>query len=231
MRQVYRIELSGSFHLRGILRLSDELGVEGRLTDISTTGAALAFLPGSDPKLDLLTELEMNFEGPNGVHVETKAIVRSRVEGEQYVRYGFEFSNLEELNQRIPILMRAVFNRRRSPRVVPESSVEVKLEAEDTVTVTAKLANISVSGAAIEVPFTSFENYSDGGEVTITFDLPESLKSVSLRGFIRGIRMQGPYVHLGVEYSEMLTPKFEEQITELENYISSREVLSPYVPG
>jgi len=231
MRQVYRIELSGSFHLRGILRLEGDVGIEGRLADISTKGAALAFLPGSDPNLELDSELEMVFEGPNGVQVETKAIVRSRFEGDSFIRYGFEFANIEELNKRIPILMRAVFNRRRSPRVQPDTPVAVTLEAEGTDTITANLVNISVSGAAIEVPFTAFENYVDGGKVTTTLDLPEALKAVCLKGSIRGIRMQGPSVHLGIEFSEDTTPHWEEQVAQLENYVCSREVLSPYVPG
>ena len=231
MRQVYRIELSGSFHLRGILRLPGDVGIEGRLADISTGGAALVFLPGSDPNLQLNSELEMVFEGPNGVQVETLAIVRSRIERDDFVRYGFEFTNLEELNERIPILMRAVFNRRRSPRVQPDVPVSVTLEAEGADTITANLINLSVSGAAIEVPFTAFENYTDGGQVTTTIELPEALKGVCLQGSIRGIRMQGPSVHLGIEFSEDLTPQWEEQIAQLENYVCSREVLSPYVPG
>ena len=231
MRQVYRIELSGSFHLRGILRLAGNTGIEGRLADISTRGAALAFLPGSDPTLQLNSELEMIFEGPNGVRVETNAIVRSRVERDNFVRYGFEFTNIEELNKRIPILMRAVFNRRRSPRVQPEAPVAVKLEVEGTDTITANLVNVSVSGAAIEVPFTAFENYIDGSDVTTTFDLPDVLEGVCIKGSIRGIRMQGPSVHLGIEFSEDMTPQWKEQIALVGNYVCSREVLSPYVPG
>ncbi len=231
MRQVYRIELSGSFHLRGVLRLPGIADMEGRLVDISTTGASIAFLPGSDPKLQVHSELEMVFQGPNGVMVETTAKIRNCVKTDSFVRYGFEFMNLEELNSRIPILMRAVFNRRRSPRVLPAEPIAVELESEGVATITANLANVSVSGAAIEVPFTAFESYSDGAKVTTTMKLPGEESGVRVVGTIRGIRMQGPSVHLGVEFSRELTSDFDGQLAKLKTFVCSREILSPYVPG
>jgi c-di-GMP-binding flagellar brake protein YcgR len=231
MRQVYRIELSGSFHLRGILRLSEEQDIEGRLVDVSTHGASLAFLPGSDPNLTLGSELDMTFIGPNGIQVEAVTVVRNRFESDDFVRYGFQFKDVEGLNKNIPILMRAVFNRRRAPRVVPDKPIEVELSSPELETIAAKLVNLSTTGLAIEVPFTLFESYQAGLEVSAAFNLPGSISTVRVTGPIRGCRMQGPSVHLGIEIEEDKTPDFERQVAALENFVCSREVLSPYVPG
>lgn len=231
MRQVYRIELTGTFHMRGLLRLSEGVGVEGKLTDISAHGASLVFLSGSDPKLEIGYELAMVFSGPNGLVIETEAAVRSRYAQDEYVRYGFEFLRREELQARIPYLMRAVFNRRRAPRVAPESPIEVTLEPEGAEPLKGSLADVSVSGAGIEVPFLAFEKVPIGRTLKASFALPGCEHPVRVVGTVRGHRTSGPSVHVGIEFEADQTRDFPSQQAMLENYVSLREVETPFIPA
>ena len=76
-----------------------------------------------------------------------------------------------------------------------------------------------------------FESYRAGKEVTASFNLPGSISTVHVTGVIRGCRMQGPSVHLGIEIDKDKTQDFDRQVAALENFVCSREVMSPYIPG
>jgi hypothetical protein len=228
MRQVYRIDLTGSYHLRGVLRCPAFPEVEGKLTDISSTGAGLVFLANRDPKLTLGDELELIFCAPTGGEVETLAIVRSFVDRGDFVRYGFEFADPEELDARVPLLLRAMFNRRRAPRVTPEESVEVELTHESGA-VSGSLVEVSTVGAAFEIPFSCVEAFERGAVIQCEFSLPTCARALSLAAVVRSFRLVGPVVHLGVEFDVERTEEFDDVFSELQDFIASREIMSPFV--
>lgn len=223
MRDVYRIDLSGSFHLRGALRCEGQAGLEGRLTDISSRGAALAFWTQRDPKLAEDTEIDLLFAAPNGTHITAPARVVHSTPCEGFVRYGFEFLDAEELDRRVPILMRAMFNRRRSPRVKPAEPIDVELESGDQ-NVTCRLVDVSTSGMALELSFSQAGELDRGAHVGLEFTVPTSTSPVRVAGVVRGRRLVGPNVHLGVEFETEESVAQQQAVDALQDFVASREV-------
>ena len=227
MRQVYRIDLTGSYHLKGLLRCEAMPNLEGKLMDISAKGVGLAFTSEADPRLLVGAGLELVFRAPNGTELKAAAVVRDYVDPGGFVRYGFEFEDPEELDKRIPILLRPIFNRRRAPRVKPEAPISVQIEHAESST-TAELVDISTIGASVTLPFGQAEAFDRDSEVSLSFLLPTCTTLLTIAGLVRGRRLVGPTVHVGIEFDSLRTEGLADVESALQDFVASREVSSTF---
>ncbi len=228
MRQVYRIDLTNSYYLRGHIHAPGQHGIEGKLTDVSACGASLVFLTPADPGLEKDEEVELGFQvkGSDG-ELLTTAVVRSKNVGEALVRYGFEFLDYGGFDDKVPYVLRAVFNRRRAPRVKPEESVPVAIAGDAQAE--GQLVDVSTSGIAVEVPFHLAAAIDIGQRLELTLTFPGQRAAVMLAGVVRDRRMAGPAIHLGVEYDEK-APGYGSASQLIEDFVSTRELETGFVP-
>lgn len=231
MRQVYRIDLSDSYYLRGRMYLPGMPGVEGKLLDVSAHGASLVFLNGSDPKLRADEEVEVGFQvsGAEG-ELRAKAVVRSCARRESYVRYGFEFVDYANFGERVPLVLRAIFNRRRSPRVKPTTPVGVQVTG-GRAEVESQLVDVSTTGMAVELPFHAVESFACGETVRLGLTLPEHATAIGLEATVRARRLVGPVVHLGLEFSQTGGREREAALEAIEDFVAKSETSTDCVPG
>ncbi len=229
MRHVYRIDLSNSYYLRGVLLAKGNGEVEGRLVDISSLGASLVFYAGVDPELAVGKEVKLSFRVPGSPkELETSATVRAIAKSDGFIRYGFQFDDFENFND-IPLVLRAVFNRRRAPRVTPEDPATARISG-DKGSVDGKLVDFSVCGLCVEIPFHTVGAFDCGAGVELSFSLPGGSEPVRIKGSVRDRRLVGPAIHLGIEYQEDAATD-ARSMEAIEDYVASREMSPDYVPG
>lgn len=228
MRNTYRIDLSGTYYLRGFLRSADST-MEGRLLDISSTGVALVFVKEFDPMLAKGAVVCLAFHQPvSGLTVEADAKVMSCASRKGLVRYGFEFTDLAELEQTIPYMLRPVFNRRRSPRVAPEGRVDVRVTCDGGQELALSLVDVSTSGMAVEAAFHLAAGLVVGSTVQVALTLPGTSEELRMGATVRDQRLSGPSVHVGLELSEDRDPAVTEAI---QAFVAEREVDRGVISG
>lgn len=231
MRQVYRIDLTNSYYLRGVLRAKGSDEVEGKLVDISSRGAALVFHSSVDPRLVVGDEVELAFCVPgSSAELRTTANVRVVAKPEDFVRYGFEFGDFKNFDGKIPPILRAVFNRRRAPRVTPEATVVVGIATVNT-SIEGKLVDLSVCGLSVEIPFHAAGGFDCGTGVELSFTFPARQQAVRIAGTVRDRRLVGPTIHLGIEYDAQTTVNLADNMGLIEDYVASREMSPDYIPS
>lgn len=236
MRQVYRIDLTNTYYLRGTLHAVGRKGIEGKLVDVSAQGAGLVFLERADPLLYEGGQVELGFriDGQEG-EFRTLAAVKSRSAKRHFVRYGFEFLDFDAYDPKVPFLLRAVFNRRRAPRVQPEETVTVTLAPSDGdgegEPMDGRLVDLSTNGLAVELPFHAVEAFREGDEKRVTFTVPGTEEPTTVAAVVRGRRLAGPCVHVGLEYEPEDDGTFRAFLSAIEDYVSTREVDAGCVPG
>ena len=197
---------------------------QGEFIDISVLGLGARFPFERDPMLSSDDVIELLIEcGPNG-SVQTPArVVRSREDGEGFVRYGFEFINQGNLYSQLDSFFSRLFNRRSSVRIRPSLEREVKMQlAWKGHRVEAVVSEISNKGAGIVLPITATYQIKGVDEVLASFDLPGVKHHFEGRARVCSRKASAGKVFVGLAF-EMEGPQaFGDVAQLLESFVSER---------
>jgi c-di-GMP-binding flagellar brake protein YcgR len=215
------------------LNMPDGVTVEGDVLDLSAYGCGAHFPLEGSPRLEPGTEVNLAFRAlllPTPL--QARARVRSLVDENQHRTVRLEFVDPDETLRRVPYVLLREFNRRSDPRLPIEGVVQVNIQAgTDSESWTARLADISTGGAALNMTPEQGETMSTKTPLHIRFQLPDHPKSFYFVALVCGLREQTGAVECSVEFDENATPAFETQRKELEAYVSEHSRNQPPVTG
>lgn len=211
----------------------DGVKVEGDVQDLSAYGCGAQFPLEGTPRLEPGTEVILAFHAlllPKPL--EARARVRSQVDENQHRTVRFEFVDPDETLRHVPYVLLREFNRRSDPRLPIDGVVEVNIQTgTESESWTARLADISTGGAALNMTPEQGETLSTETPLHIRFQLPGHPKNFYFVVLVCGLRAHTGAVECSVEFDENATPAFETQRAELEAYVSEHTRNQPPVTG
>ena len=226
-RAEYRVELSENTDLTVTLPAADGSRVQGKLLDVSGSGAGVRFDTVDAPILAVGEHVDLvfdsgSFAGPVTVAAQVQHRTEDDAHHEGSRRYGFRFLEPQQLDAHLPAEARRYFNRRQAVRVSPKpfEPIEVSLQAgEDAPPIDVRLHNISVSGVGISLEPALERTFADRTQVDISIQLPGSHRRMALVGSIRYRRLVGERIHYGIAFDSELTEKFARKLRGLARYV------------
>jgi c-di-GMP-binding flagellar brake protein YcgR len=194
---------------------------EGRLADLSGSGAGVFFDGPDAPNLTVGQEADLVFDSSKfDTPLVLAARTQHRTEESGRRRYGFRFLEPQHLETVLPAEFRQYFNRRRSERVAPDPyrPVPVTLSATNAAETDARLVNISTSGAAISLEAPLEPVFADTTRITLTIHLPDAKRPLVVTADIRYRRLVGDRVYYGLEFDEAASDGFAKTQTAISRY-------------
>lgn len=208
----------------------------GKLTDLTSEGAAVSFPRYADATLPVGSRSTLIFTAPwlqTPLQVEACATSRADSGELRNYRYQLHFES-EEQRRRFSREAERVRDQRMASRVKPSIAepVLVRVElaaqkedqsvAQDDFEVTGNLKNISAGGAAVLVERDAETMLATTDAVNVSFELPQGSRPLHLRGWIRHRELQGDLMSYGLEFDRARAEDFTEQLDEIVSYIARR---------
>ena len=225
-RAQYRVQIDPSEDLRVTIPNPAGDVFQGRLIDLSGSGAGASFPLSNCPILAIGERAELVFTTQRlKAPLVMAARVQNRMEHQDSCRYGFVFleGQLREVN--LSSDLRELFNRRKTVRVRPDpqSPINVVLEAlQGGQQVEGRLEDISASGARVGLQEQIDSRLRTISTVRISFSLPES-GAVSMTGHIRHRQIVRGSVSYGIEFDPELTDNFGRQQEAVVQFVMQRQ--------
>ncbi len=230
-RAEYRVDVSENTDLTVTLPAADGSRVQGKLLDVSGSGAGVSFDIVDAPSLAVGEHVDLvfdsgSFPGPLTVAAQVQHRTEDDAKHEGTRRYGFRFLEPQQLDAHLPAEARRYFNRRQAVRVSPETfePIEVSLRAgERDAPIEVRLHNISVTGVGISLEPVLELSFADRTQVDLSIRLPGSRRPIGLVGSIRYRRLVGERIHYGIAFDSELTEKFTRKRRALARYVVRRQ--------
>ncbi|MHC4141407.1 MAG: PilZ domain-containing protein [Planctomycetota bacterium] len=227
-RAQYRVSVDDIADLRVALLGPDGSPCSGRLLDLSASGAGIRFTGRSLPSLAVGQEVDLVFTSEKlRTPMTVAAKVQHRTEEQGARRFGFRFLEAQALDTELPPVMRELFNRRRTVRVVPDPrrpvTVELRTEPEAP-PLEVGLVNISETGVAISLDVGQDSRFADTTTLLVTLYLPDSRRPVSLMGDIRYRRLMADRIHYGIDFDPEASRDFERKQATITKYVLKRQL-------
>lgn len=230
-RAEYRVDVSENTDLTVTLPAADGSRVQGKLLDVSGSGAGVSFDTVDAPSLAVGEHVDLvfdsgSFPGPLTVAAQVQHRTEDDAKHEGTRRYGFRFLEPQQLDAHLPAEAHRYFNRRQAVRVSPEpfEAIEVSLRAgEEALPIDVRLHNISVSGVGVSLEPALERTFADSTHVEISIELPGTRRPMILIGNIRYRRLVGERIHYGIAFDTELTEKFSRKLRVLKRYVARRQ--------
>ncbi len=234
-RSQYRVEIDESADLCVAAPGRDGAPVRGLLMDVSASGAGIRFAGDEFPTFAIGQEVDLVFTSRRfSTPVTVAARVQHRSEeldddDEVTRRYGFRFLEPQQLEGTLPSELREFFNRRQMVRVAPDPSRPVSITVEPRGAggrgplLEARVYNISIMGVGVSLEAEAEQLLADTTEVTVTLQLPDVRKPISLDARIRYRRLVGRRLHYGLEFDQTAT-QFKRKQKALSKYVVKRRL-------
>jgi c-di-GMP-binding flagellar brake protein YcgR len=170
-------------------------------------------------------ELTLTFARPKKALLLSARVARRIDEGESR-RYGFQFTDRQQLEQQLRPTLYRLFNRRASYRVrpAPDHPVEVTLECFPGGTpVQAQLIDISTGGMALRVPLEAESALADSDRVRVSASLPDCPQRLDLSAIICSRSLAGAEIRYGVKFDLQRTDSSQCQQDAILNFVMARQ--------
>lgn len=205
-----------------LLLLTRHGDVRGEVLDLSVRGCGAVFQPLVLPDLSVGDEVEIEFRSLLLIEpLRTRATVRRVGELPGRSLLGLEFHDPEGLAERIPFVLAADFDRRKSPRAVlgEDVAVEVRtLDLEDR----AVLLDLSAGGARLGLGAGLAFRIHQDDRIELRFRLPGRESALWLAGVVCDVRLAEQHVGCSVRFDGETTVRFAEQRAAIESFIEER---------
>lgn len=205
-----------------LLLLTRHGDVRGEVLDLSVRGCGAVFQPLVLPDLAVGDEVEVEFRSLLLMQpLRTRATVRRVGELPGRSLLGLEFHDPEGLAERIPFVLSADFDRRRSPRTVITEDVRVRLltlELADR----ASLLDLSVGGARLALGASLAFRIHPEDQLELRFTLPEQETELWLFGSVRELRLSDQQVSCSVSFDAQTTVDYQAQSARIAEFIATR---------
>ena len=231
-REQCRVDVGEGKELEVSVRASGRPSFSGQAVDLSVDGAglrvlSLGFPPSAGPVLGVgeETELTLTFAALKKELV-VSARVTNRTDEEESRRYGFQFTNRQQLEEQLWPALYRFFNRRAAYRVepAPDCPVEVTLErTSGGMRVQAPLLDISAGGMGLRVPAEAESAFAESDRIRVSTSLPGCREPLNLTAIIRNRRLAGAEVHYGLEFDWPGTENRQRQQDAIIAFVMKRQ--------
>lgn len=205
-----------------LLLLTKHGDVRGEVLDLSVRGCGAVFQPLVLPDLAVGDEVEVEFRSLLLIEpLRTQATVRRMGDLPGRSLLGLEFRDPESLAERIPFVLAADFDRRKSPRAVLCEDVRVNvitLDLDDR----AVLLDLSVGGARLGLGAGLAFRIHQDDRLELRFHLPGRAEELWLFGIVRDVRLSEQHVSCSVRFDPETTVRFAEQREVIGAFIEER---------
>jgi hypothetical protein len=203
-----------------------ECHVAGAIEDLSACGLRLSFKGPDLPRCDLRSIVNVRLQSPYFEEpIAIPSVVTYRAQADEGVVYGFEFLDWLGLLHLMPEELKAVFNRRRDHRVVPDPSepiaVTVRL-AGSGFEATAPVQEISASGLSFVAGAEAEEALREADLVRVSLRLPAADQDLVFTGKVISRSLTREGIRHGIYLVEEATEDFERGVRALISYIARR---------
>lgn len=196
--------------------------MQGEVLDLSVRGCGAVFQPLVLPDLEIGDEVEVEFRSLLLMQpLRTRATVRRVGELPGRSLLGLEFHDPAGLAERIPFVLAADFDRRRSPRAVLTEDVRVRLltlELADR----AALLDLSVGGARLALGASLAFRIHPEDQLELRFRLPEQDDELWLFGHVRELRLSDSQVSCSVSFDAQTTVDYQSQSARIAAFVAAR---------
>ena len=227
-RGQYRVSIDDIADLCVALLGPDGSPCSGHLLDVSATGVGIRFLGPSYPSLAVGQEVDLVFASEKiGAPMTVAAKVQHRTEEQGARRFGFRFLEAQALDAQLSPVMRELFNRRRTVRVVPDPRrpVTVELRTEPGAPpLEVGLVNVSETGVAISLDAGQDSRFADTTALLVTLYLPDSRRPVSLMGNIRYRWLVAERLQYGIGFDPEASRDFVRKQATITKYVLKRQL-------
>ncbi len=229
-RKQYRVEIGQGSDLEVAVRASGGSSVLGGLIDVSIVEETVRFvslrfsMPVGLP-LKIGDDVELVFT-PSLLKdpVVVSARVVNRVDDEGSRRYGFEFTDRQQLMKQISPVLFKLFDRRVSDRVAPADDSPVKVTVEGGLRrLRARMVDISATGVRVRAPLEAESTLGDTNRVTVFLYLPDCRPPLVFAGIIRNRRLIEGEICYGIEFDleRSENPRLQQDAVNL--YVMKRQ--------
>lgn len=232
-RSQYRVTSEEVSSLHATIRTPGGVYSLGEPVDLSISGVgtqllmSLGFAATSCPTLVVGEEVTLYLglseaERP----LELSARVMNRTDEGELRRYGFEFTDREQLECQLSPVLHRLFNRRHAYRIEPDpdSPIEVMLIcASPTLQVRARLVDISTNGMAFDVPLDAESALAAVDRLVACVGLPGGGQPPRLGILTRNRSLLGNQVRHGVEFDLKRTQDAQRQQDAVARYVMDRQ--------
>lgn len=231
-RRQYRVDSGEVEGLQTSLRTSTGSVFSGQPLDLSVDGMAIRFLslgfalPGASPLL-VGDEVELRLALPQlEKPLAAPARVIHRADQEDSRRYGFRFTDRQQLESQLSPALYRFLNRRAAYRVkpAPDSPIEVTLTGTPGGSrARARLLDISAGGMGLRVPLQAESALSATDRIKVSLSLPNCIARLNLGINIRNRRLVGAEVYYGAEFDLGRTPEAQRQLDAVIAFVMERQ--------
>jgi len=205
-----------------LLLLTRHGDVRGEVLDLSVRGCGAVFQPLVLPDLELGDEVEVEFRSLLLIEpLRTKATVRRVGELPGRALLGLKFQDPEALAERIPFVLAADFDRRKSARTVVSEEVHVRVQTLD-LDGHAVLLDLSGGGARLGLGAGLAFRIHQDDPLELRFQLPGHETELWLFGVVRDVRLCEQHVSCSVRFDPQTTVRFAEQRAAIASFIAER---------
>ena len=225
-RAEYRVKVDDSDALGVKIRLPGGREVEGKLFDLSGSGAGILFDQPESPALTIGDEADLIFESAKlDSPISVAARIQHRNEEDAHRRYGFRFLEPQHLESLLPSEFGQYFNRRRVERVAtaPYEPIPATMHVTDGEPVDVQLVNVSEGGAAVSMEALFESRFSQTTQIMLRFKLPGTRHAIEIPAHIRYRRLVATQVHYGIEFDIEATAGFEKKQHAINRYIHRQD--------
>ena len=231
-RKQYRVEIGQGIDLEVTVRASGGSSVGGQLFDVSVEGMGVSFVSvrfsmpvglalqvGGDVELVFTSSLLKN-------PVVISARVVNRADREGSCRYGFQFTDRQQLEKQLSPVLFKLFNRRASYRVAPahDSPVTVTVEGGPRgMRAQTRVVDISTTGVGVCAPLEVESALADTDRVTVFMSLPNYEHPLVFAGIIRNRRLTAAEILYGIEFDLERSENPRRQQDAVIEYVMKRQ--------
>ena len=225
-RRQYRVEPGPRAEFIEVsLRRADGTTYHGKVIDTSQRGAAVVFRNADAPDLHKNDSVSLAFTLPDRPQpIVATAIAINGQASKKYHRYGFEFTDIEGLEQQISNESWAVFNRRafRRLQLGTESHVKVTLRIDGSgLLIRGQLGDLSASGVCIVLEGDRRGELACGARIQASFTLPGTFSELEYTGSVSTERLEEGRTLIGFEFDVENTPNADAQREIIEEWLAS----------
>ncbi len=228
-RKHYRIIPGDDHHIHLTVARADEEPVSAELLDISAGGVMVQIALPRGPILTMGEDVRLCFTSAHfRKPLEVVACVAHRIDRDDDHRYGLTFTDIEQLESRLPETLFWLFNRRGLPRIQPDPATPIEITLEsvpDGLRRQGRIVDLSAMGVGVGIVGELEPAIS---RILVSFLLPNRRDPVRIDSIIRSCRpLSGDEVRYGIAFVLDPSEPFDDQHAAIIDFVTEQDQVVP----
>ncbi len=222
-RVAYRVPRQGGANVEVAILCEDGRKATGECVDVSIGGAGVSLPRTKDLELVEGTKVRVrvhHMSRARGIEASAEVVTVAQIGSN--VRYGLRFVDINEVIQQVDSFYARWFNRRRSPRVMPDFTTKVTGSVKwSDGELSARIHDISMGGVGVLATLEQVAPLKIKARVEISLKLPNSPLPIVCRARIVGMKAFTKNVLVGLEFEP--NGGIERYAVGLQRYVDERQ--------